>query len=79
MFFNSALSFSAPSFLPGQRARRQQVPAGLLQPAEEQHGRPEEATEKEGQEEPAVEDGVFHPRLLSRERMNAFRNQGATV
>ena len=55
-FVTSHLTFSIPPFIPGQRARRQQIPAGLLQPVKEPHGRPEEAQEGEGQEEPAVEE-----------------------
>ena len=64
---------SPPSLLPGQRARRQQVPAGLLQPAKEPHGRPEEAQEGEGQEEPAVGD----PRPIT--AGNAFLNQSNPI
>ena len=60
--------------LPGQRARRQQVPAGLLQPAKEPHGRPEEAQQEgEGQEEPAVGDPRPTP------AGNAFLNQSNPI
>ena len=55
------VSLPAPVLL-GQRARRQQVPASLLQPAKEPHGRPQEAQEGQGQKEPAVGQLLLAPR-----------------